>query len=89
MILFVVMQEGFSLDEKIMLEIRQRIRANASPRHVPAKILEVSDIPRTRSGKIVELAVRDAIHGRPVKNTSALANAEALEQFHDLPELAD
>ena len=88
-ILFVVMQKGFSLDEKITLEIRQRIRANASPRHMPAKILEVSDIPRTRSGKIVELAVRDAIHGRPVNNTSALANAEALEQFRDRPELAD
>ena len=88
-ILFVVMQEGFSLDEKVMLDIRQRIRANASPRHVPAKILEVSDIPRTRSGKIVELAVRDTIHGRPVKNTSALANAEALEQFQNLQELTD
>ena len=88
-ILFVVMQEGFSLDEEIMLDVRQRIRANASPRHVPAKIIEVSDIPRTRSGKIVELAVRDTIHGRPIKNTSALANAEALEQFQDLQELTD
>ena len=64
------------------------IRAGASPRHVPAKIVAVADIPRTKSNKIVELAVREIVHGRPVKNREALANPEALELFRDLPELA-
>ena len=68
--------------------IRRRIRANTTPRHVPAKILQVPDIPRTISGKIVELAVREAIHGRPVRNTDALANPAALEHFRDRPELS-
>ena len=67
---------------------RRSIRAGATPRHVPAKIVAVADIPRTKSGKIVELAVRDVVHGRPVKNSEALANPEALELFRDLPELA-
>ncbi len=62
-------------------------RSSASPRHVPAKIVAVADIPRTKSGKIVELAVRDVVHGRPVKNTEALANPEALELFRDLAAL--
>jgi hypothetical protein len=61
--------------------IRQRIRENTTPRHVPAKVLQVADIPRTKSGKIVELAVRNVVHGRPVKNLEALANPEALESF--------
>ncbi|MNJ73072.1 acetoacetyl-CoA synthetase [compost metagenome] len=65
------------------------IRANTSPRHVPAKIVQVADIPRTLSGKIVELAVRNVVHGQPVKNTDALANPQALEQFRDLPQLRD
>jgi acetoacetyl-CoA synthetase len=65
------------------------IRANTTPRHVPAKILAVTDIPRTKSGKIVELAVREVIHGRPVKNVEALANAEALDQFRNRRELAE
>ncbi|MGV8397504.1 acetoacetate--CoA ligase, partial [Pseudomonas aeruginosa] len=69
--------------------IRQTIRANATPRHVPAKIIQVADIPRTLSGKIVELAVRNVIHGRPVKNTDALANPQALELYRDLAELRD
>ena len=68
--------------------IKAGIRAGASPRHVPAKIVAVADIPRTKSGKIVELAVRDIVHGRPVKNREALANPEALDLFRDLPELA-
>ena len=68
--------------------IRQQIRENATPRHVPARIVQVTDIPRTKSGKIVELAVRDVVHGRPVKNLEALANPEALEQFRDRVELA-
>jgi len=67
--------------------IRQVIRSNTTPRHVPAKILAVTDIPRTISGKIVELAVRNVVHGLPVKNTDALANPEALEQFRDREEL--
>jgi len=65
------------------------IRDNTTPRHVPAKIVQVPDIPRTKSGKIVELAVRQVVHGQPVKNVEALANPEALEHFRDRPELRD
>jgi len=86
-VLFVRLREGMELDAALEAEIRQVIRANATPRHVPAKIIAVSDIPRTRSGKIVELAVRNVVHGLPVKNTDALANPEALALFRDLPEL--
>jgi acetoacetyl-CoA synthetase len=68
-------------------KIRQKIRSGASPRHVPAKIVHIADIPRTKSGKITELAVRDMVHGRPVKNTGALANPEALDLYRDLPDL--
>ena len=68
-------------------QIKQQIRANTTPRHVPAKIVQVADIPRTKSGKIVELAVRNVVHGRPVKNLEALANPEALELFRDRVEL--
>jgi acetoacetyl-CoA synthetase len=87
-VLFVVMRPGQVLDDALAQEIRQRVRQHASPRHVPAKIVQVADIPRTMSGKIVELAVREVVHGRMVKNTSALANPEALEHFRDLEELA-
>jgi acetoacetyl-CoA synthetase len=87
-VLFVKLREGVKLDAAIEDRIRKQIRANASPRHVPAKILQVADIPRTKSGKIVELAVRDVVHGRPVKNKEALANPEALDLFKDRPELA-
>ena len=83
-VLFVVLREGVELDADLAAEIRQRIRANASPRHVPAIIEQVSDIPRTMSGKIAELAVRDVIHGRTPGNTTALANPEALAQFERL-----
>jgi acetoacetyl-CoA synthetase len=86
-VLFVRLREGMELDAALEAEIRQVIRANATPRHVPAKIIAVSDIPRTRSGKIVELAVRNVVHGLPVKNTDALANPEALDLFRDLPGL--
>ena len=86
-VLFVKLRPGLTLDDGLAQRIRARIRANATPRHVPAKIVRVADIPRTRSGKIVELAVRDVVHGRPVKNREALANPEALELFRDLPEL--
>src|SRR5690606_27248906 len=86
-VLFVVLRPGIALDEALAQRIRATIRANASPRHVPANILQVADIPRTRSGKIAELAVRELIHGRPVKNTEALANPEALELYRGLAEL--
>ena len=81
------LQEGVALDDALRERIRQVIRSNTTPRHVPARILAVTDIPRTISGKIVELAVRNVVHGLPVKNTDALANPEALEQFRDREEL--
>ncbi len=87
-VLFVVMRENAALTEELQSEIKRRIRQHASPRHVPAVILPVPDVPRTRSGKIAELAVRNVVHGEPVKNTSALANPEVLEAFADRPELA-
>ena len=87
-VLFVVLREGLALTETLTHEIKTRIRAGATPRHVPQVVLAVGDIPRTRSGKITELAVRDVIHGREVKNTEALANPEALELFRDLEALA-
>ena len=87
-VLFVRLQPGIELDEALARRIRETIRVNATPRHVPARILAVPDIPRTISGKIVELAVRNVIHGRPVRNTDALANPEALEHFRDRPELS-
>jgi acetoacetyl-CoA synthetase len=87
-VLFVVLRDGAVLDDELKTEIRQRIRESTTPRHVPAKIIEVPEIPRTISGKIVELAVRSVVHGEAVNNTDALANAAALEHFRDLPELA-
>jgi acetoacetyl-CoA synthetase len=87
MVLFVRLRDGVELDEQLVERIRTRIREQASPRHVPARVIQVSDIPRTRSGKIVELAVRDVVHGRPVANREALANPEALELFAAIPEL--
>ncbi|RMH82337.1 acetoacetate--CoA ligase [Pseudomonas sp. AOB-7] len=86
-VLFVRLREGVVLDEALESEIRQVIQANTTARHVPAKIVAVADIPRTISGKLVELAVRNVVHGRPVKNTDALANPQALELFRDLPQL--
>ncbi|HXV23736.1 MAG TPA: acetoacetate--CoA ligase, partial [Alphaproteobacteria bacterium] len=86
-VLFVKLKPGYAFDAALEKKIKGRIRANSTPRHVPAKILQVPDIPRTRSGKIVELAVRDVIHGRPVKNKEALANPEALAHFADREEL--
>jgi acetoacetyl-CoA synthetase len=88
-LLFVRMQSGHELDDTMRAAIGERLRQQASPRHVPARIIEVSDIPRTRSGKIVEVAVRDVIHGRRVANIEALANPEALDMFRDLPELQE
>jgi acetoacetyl-CoA synthetase len=86
-VLFVRLQPGFSLDEPLRKKIRDTIRAHTTPRHVPAKVVAVADLPRTLSGKITELAVRNVIHGLPVKNVDALANPQALEHFRDLPDL--
>jgi acetoacetyl-CoA synthetase len=87
-VLFVRLRDGRTLDDDLENRIRQRIRDNTSPRHVPAKIVQVDEIPRTKSGKIVELAVRDMVHGREVKNREALANPESLDQFRDRADLA-
>lgn len=87
-VLFVVMAEGRRLDDRLRAEISERIRTGVSPRHVPAVIAAVPDIPRTRSGKMTELAVRDAVAGRPVANTEALANPEALDHFRNHPDLS-
>ncbi|HZP92234.1 MAG TPA: acetoacetate--CoA ligase [Burkholderiales bacterium] len=86
-VLFVRLRDGLELDDALAKRIRDHIRTNTTPRHVPARILQVPDIPRTKSGKIVELAVRNTVHGDPVKNLDALANPEALEHFRDRPEL--
>ena len=88
-VLFVVMREGVQLSVDLIDQIKLRIRNHASPRHVPAKVIAVADIPRTMSGKIAELAVRDKVHGREVKNTSALANPESLSLFENLVNLID
>jgi acetoacetyl-CoA synthetase len=88
-ILFVVLRPGLTLDDGLIGRIRERIRTQCSPRHVPAKVIQVADIPRTKSGKITELAVRDVIHGRAVKNVGALANPDALELFRDLAQFED
>ncbi|MBK8016896.1 MAG: acetoacetate--CoA ligase [Betaproteobacteria bacterium] len=87
-VLFVRLKDGATLDDTLAKRIKERIRTNTTPRHVPDKIIAVADIPRTKSGKIVELAVRDVVHGRPVKNKEALANPEALDLYRELPELA-
>jgi acetoacetyl-CoA synthetase len=88
-VLFVVMREGHTLTDDLKDAICKRIRQNCTPRHVPANLIAVPDIPRTKSGKITELAVRDIIEGRPIKNAEALANADALKFFENLPELQD
>ncbi len=86
-VLFVRLRAGVELDLALMKRIRDTIRANTTPRHVPARVIAVADLPRTLSGKLVELAVRNVVHGRPVENRDALANPQALELFRDLPEL--
>jgi acetoacetyl-CoA synthetase len=88
-VLFVKLQPDCKLDAALEKKIRDAIREKASPRHVPAKIVTVTDIPRTMNGKVVELAVRDVIHGRDVVNTDALANPASLDQFRDRVELAE
>jgi acetoacetyl-CoA synthetase len=88
-ILFVRLRPGFSLDSSLIEKIRSRIKQNTTPRHVPAKVIQVADIPRTKNGKVVELAVRSVVHGAPVASTDALANPGALELFRNLPELQE
>ena len=88
-VLFVKLRDGRTLDARLEERIRSEIRRHASPRHVPAKIVQVADIPRTKNGKVVELAVKAVVHGMPVPNTDALANPDALEYFRDLPELSE
>jgi acetoacetyl-CoA synthetase len=87
-VLFVKLRANVVLEQNLEDRIRFDIRRHASPRHVPARIVQVADIPRTKNGKVVELAVKAVVHGMPVSNTDALANPEALELFKDLPELA-
>ena len=88
-VLFVRLREGSILDDDLRRRIREAIRDGASPHHVPRKVLEVEDIPRTVNGKISEVAVQRVIHGQSVNNRSALANPEALEHYRDRPELAE
>ena len=87
-VLFVRLRDGVALDDALIARIKAQVRSNATPRHVPAVIAQVADIPRTRSGKIVELAVSNIVHQRPVVNREALANPEALELFASRPELS-
>lgn len=86
-ILFVCLREGLTLNEDLINRIKQQIRSNTTPRHVPAKVIQVPDIPRTKNGKIAELAVRQVIHGEEVKNKEALANPEALKFYEGIEEL--
>src|SRR4029078_3734630 len=87
-VLFVKLRDELALSAELISKVKRRIRENTTPRHVPAKILQVTGLPRTNSSKIVELAVRETVHGRAVKNAEALANPEALAQFRNRPELA-
>ena len=86
-ILFIILSSGYSYDEELFKKIKVQIRKNASPRHVPDKIIIVNDIPRTKNGKIVELAVKNIIEGNTIKNKEALANPEILEQYKNIKEL--
>lgn len=88
-VLFVRLEDGAELSDELVVNVRTAIRKNASPRHVPAKILAVPDVPLTKSGKIAELAVRDVVNGHPVRNLSGIANPQALEHFKSRPELSD
>ena len=86
-VLFVKLSDDLTLDEALTQKIKQHIRSNTTPRHVPAKVLQVNDIPRTKSGKIVEIAVRCCVHNEAIKNSESLANPEALEEFKNRTEL--
>ena len=86
-ILFVVLKKSKTLNENLSLKLKKAIRQNASPRHVPKKIIEVSDIPRTKNGKIVELAVKNIIEGNKIKNIQALINPSILQEYKNIEEL--
>ena len=86
-ILFVVLKTPKTLSEKLILKLKKAVRRNASPRHVPKKIIEVSDIPRTKNGKIVELAVKNIIEGNKIKNIQALINPSILQEYKNIEEL--
>jgi len=86
-VLFVVLADGASLDEALVARIRSTLRERRSPFHVPARVVQVPDLPRTRNGKLSEVAVREVVHGRSVRNLEALANPEAREHFRELPAL--
>ena len=88
-VLFVVLQPGLDLDDTLQDRIRRTVREKCTPRHVPSKIVQVDEIPRTKSGKIVELAVREVVHNRAVKNIHSLANPEALDLYRGLPQLQE
>jgi acetoacetyl-CoA synthetase len=88
-VLFVVLRPGIELNDELRNRVRRVIREGATPRHVPAKIIAVADIPRTKSGKLVELAVRSAVHGEAIRNTEALANPGALAHFRNIAELRE
>ncbi len=88
-ILFVVLKDGLKLDEDLKKKIKQVIRENATPRHVPSKIIQVSGVPKTHNGKLVEIAVKNVIHGKPVVNTDSIMNPEVLEEFKNIPELQE
>jgi acetoacetyl-CoA synthetase len=88
-VLFVILNMGYDLNADLVSKIKKKIRTNASPRHVPAKIISVSDIPRTKNGKIVELAVKNTIEGNEIKNKEALANPEVLKEYTNIRELND
>ena len=86
-VLFVILREGIKLDEVLSDKIKGQVKDNCTPRHAPQRVVQVTDIPRTKSGKITELAVRDVVHGRTIQNAEALANPEALDQFKNREEL--
>ena len=86
-ILFIVLNQGYKLNDKIKEKIKKSVRSNASPRHVPSKIISVLDIPKTKNGKLVELAVKQIVEGGPIKNLEALANPDSLKQFKNIKEL--
>ena len=86
-VLFIVLNKNYKLEQSLIEKIKKRIRIEASPRHIPSKIIKVSDIPRTKNGKIVELAVKNIIEGNKIKNIQALANSEVLKEYKNLKEL--
>jgi acetoacetyl-CoA synthetase len=88
-ILFIVLNSNCKFNEELLIRIKKQIRTNCSPRHVPDKVILVNDIPRTKNGKIVELAVKNIIEGNEIKNKEALANPEVLEQYKNLKELSN